>query len=134
MDAVQVGLFVFLCFHRTNITWQYSDAGGVGGLQLNTLASLKAPSNIGKVHVSVPISRVPVGNTEMTVETGTLFELRTKQTSDPLLFQFGMMYVETFDRVADFRKRASAGPPRVRVVASTDAEIQTLNLPNILPP
>jgi hypothetical protein len=70
----------------------------------------------------------------MTVETGTLFELCTKQTSDPLLFQFGMMRVETFDKVVDFLKRASAVPPRARVVATTDAEIQTLNFQNISPP
>ena len=65
----------------------------------------------------------------MTAETGTLFELCTKQTSNPLLFQFGKMRVETCDKVL-----ASAVAPRARVVATTDAEIQTLNFPNILPP
>lgn len=124
---------VTLAAHRTNITWQYSDAG-VSGAQLNTLAPSKAPSNTGKVHVSIPRTRVPVGNTEMTAETGALFELCTKQTSDPLLFQFGMIRVETFDKVLDFLKRASAVPPKVRVVTTTDAEIQTLNFPNISSP
>ena len=65
----------------------------------------------------------------MTAETGTLFELCTTQTSAPLLFQFGMMRVETFDKVL-----ASAVPPKARVVATTDAEIQTLNFVDISPP
>jgi hypothetical protein len=45
-----------------------------------------------------------------------------------------MMRVETFDKVLDFLKRASAVPPRARVIATTDAKTQTLNFPNISSP
>jgi len=105
----------------------------VSGVQLNTLATSWAPSNIGKVHVSIPIIRVPVGNTETIAETGALFELCTKQTSDPPLFQFGMMRVETFDKVLDFLKRASAVPSRAKMVANREAKMQTLHFPDISP-
>jgi hypothetical protein len=82
--------FVFCAFHRTNITSQYSDPGK-SGVQLNTLASSKAPRNTGNCHVSFSINRMLAGNTEMIAETGALFKLCTKQTSDPLLFQFGII-------------------------------------------
>ncbi len=79
--------------------------------------------------MSIPKTAVPIGNIEMIAETGTLFELCTKQTSDPLLFQFGKMRVETFDKVL-----ACAVAHRAMVATTTDAETQTLNFPNILSP
>ena len=110
--------------HCTDNTLQ--DPACLGGVQLNTFVPPKAPSKIGKVQLSIPKTAVPMGNTVMIAETGTLFELCTKQTSAPLLFQFGKMRVETFHKVL-----APAVPTRARVVATTDAEIQMLNFPNI---
>ena len=51
------------------------------------------------------------------------------QMSDPLLFQFRMMRAETFDRVL-----AAALLPKATVVATIDAEIQTLDFRNICAP
>ena len=65
------------------MTLQYSDAG-MSGDQLNTLALANGPNTTGKVNVSPASTRVPVGNTEMRVETEALFELYTKQTSVPV--------------------------------------------------
>ena len=59
-------------------------------------------------------TRVPVGKTETSVETDALFALCTKQTSAPLLFQFGMICVRTFDNMLVFLTAASAKPPRAR--------------------
>ncbi len=98
----------------------------MGGVQLNTFALSKAPSTNGKVQLSIPKAAVPIGNTETVAKTATLFELCTTQASAPL---FGMICVETFDKVL-----ASTALPKVRVVANTDAEIQTLNFANISPP
>jgi hypothetical protein len=92
----------------------------MGGVQLYSFAPLKAPSDTGKVQLSIPITAVPMGNTEMIAETGTVLKLCTKQTSDPVLFQFRTMRVETFDKVL-----ASAVLARTR--ATTGAEIQMLN-------
>jgi len=129
-QGVQWSLQRLHFFHRTTITLQYSDAGR-SGVQLNTLAPPKGPSSTGKVHVSPARTRVPVGNTEISAETDALFALCTKQTSDPVLFQFGMICVRTFDNVLVFLTAASAEPPRATVAANTNAKIQTLNFPNI---
>ena len=115
-------------FHRTTITLQYSDAG-VRGVQLNTLAPAKGPSSTGKVKVSAARTRVPEGNTEISVETDALFALYTKQTSVPLLLKLGMILVRTFDKTLVFLTDASAELLRANVVASANAEIPK---PNIL--
>jgi hypothetical protein len=59
--------------YRTTMTLQNSDAGR-RGVQLKTLAPDKGPSRTGKVQVSESRS-VPVGKTEMKVETDALFAL-----------------------------------------------------------
>ena len=84
---------------------------------------------MGKVQLSTPKTAVPIGNTEIRAETGTLFEFRTKQTSDPLLFQFAKIRAETFDKVL-----ASALLPDAMVVAIADAKIQMQIFRNIWPP
>ena len=50
------------------MTLQYSDAG-MSGDQLNTLAPANGPNTSGKVQVSPASTRVPVGKTEMRIET-----------------------------------------------------------------
>jgi len=105
------------------------DPARLGGDQLNTLVPLRAPSNNGKVQLSIPKTAVPMGNTEITAETGTLFELSTTQMPDPLLFQFGMMRAETFDKVL-----ASALLPKATAVTTTNEKIQTPSFSNIEPP
>jgi hypothetical protein len=98
----------------------------MGRAQLYRRAPPKAPSDTGKVQLSMPViaTAVPMGNTEMIAETGTLFELCTKQTSDPVLFQFETMRVDTFDNVL-----ASAALAGTNAVAITNAEAP--NFPNI---
>jgi len=99
----------------------------MGRAQLYRCAAPKAPNETGKVQLSMPVTAVPMGNTEMIAETGTVFELCTKQTSDPVLFQFETMRVDTFDKVL-----ASAALARTNAVAITDAEAP--NFPNISSP
>jgi hypothetical protein len=96
----------------------------MGGVQLYSFAPPKAPSDTGKLQLSIPVTAVPMGNTEMIAETGTLLELFTMQTSDTVLFQFRTMRVETFDKVL-----APAAP--IRDAATTGTEIQMLNFLNI---
>jgi hypothetical protein len=60
--------------HRTTITLQYSDAG-INGDQLYTRVPERGLSTMGKVQVSPASTSVPVGNTEMSVDTDVLFAL-----------------------------------------------------------